>query len=184
MIHGNPIRLKSVASTTLLISNMFPMVPGGNPKTANVPRRIPGPPKAHQETRHPPKKPHHLPKVMEMVPPRSRGPPFWGSKRGWTSLLGFFGSHVAPQCPRVDFWKIWGFIFVHHLESKNRVILVLVFGMFSKCFLECFWMGRPRALPQGTLNAQSPASRRSASKHLWRPRALFITPWDLPKPLL
>ena len=62
------------------------------------------------------KHPKQVPEVLKMVARRGPGPPFW-VPGGWTSLLGLFGSHVAPQSPPGRLLEDFG----AHLGAKTMI---------------------------------------------------------------
>ena len=91
--------------------------------------------------RHSPKKAVHnleqhvkeVPSVMKIVPRRGRGPPFGVPGGVWTSLLGFFRSHVAPQWLPGRFLEDFGRQFGVILKPKSLKVGVdfrCVFGLF------------------------------------------------------
>ena len=55
---------------------------------------------------------------MKMVPQRGPGPPFWVPRVGGTSVLGLFGSHVAPQCPPGRFLEVFGTHLMGYFEPE------------------------------------------------------------------
>ena len=57
-----------------------------------------------------------------MVPRRAPGPPFWVRRGGWTSLLGFFGSNVAPQRAPDRILEEFGAHYGGHFEPKFNEI--------------------------------------------------------------
>jgi hypothetical protein len=68
------------------------------------------------------KHPKEVLKVIKMVPRRAPGPPFWVPRGGWTSLLGFFGSNVAPQRAPGRLLEEFGAHLAGHFEPKINEI--------------------------------------------------------------
>ena len=67
-----------------------------------------------------------VPKVRKMVP-----------RRGWTSLLGLLGSHMAPQWPQGRFFEVFRFLLGGHFGGE----IDEKWGGVSMCFRDSFWMG-------------------------------------------
>jgi hypothetical protein len=71
------------------------------------------------------------------MPRRAPGPPFWVPGGSWTSLLGFFGSNVAPQRPPGRLLEDFGAHLGGHFEPKINEIWCWI----SMCFRDDFWRG-------------------------------------------
>ena len=73
------------------------------------------------------------------MPRRAPGPPSWVPGGGWTSLLGFFGSNVAPQRPPGRLLEDFGAHLGGHFEPKINEIKAYIPMCFGDILLKGFW---------------------------------------------